>query len=286
MDTQNIVKMAQSKKAKMLGGVLLFLLLLVIILGYSAQKSLPGEALYSFKTDVVEPTVEITAVSQKSKALYQIDLLKKRLTEVQSLAKQESIDDQALTDLTTQIQKHNTKLTTYVGDAIDSAFPKTEVLSALTEFASVAGAIEVTTENDPLFKTFGDDIEDIRRNTVNLYKDKVVSFVQTETEQTVLAYIQSFLTEVKTALGKDGVSEATIDDADNYLDRVVDALTAKRYDRAITAIAEAYRFIKIEEYAGKMQTTTVNTNEIPTSTSTPRATSTLLESTSSVLFTQ
>jgi hypothetical protein len=124
-------------------------------------------------------------------------------------------------------------------------------LFALNNFAAVAGAMEAIAENDPELLTFGDQIEDVRREAVNLYKDTADIFVQSTTPDIALEFIKNSLGDVSGKLGNEGgISAEAIDDAEEYIDRVALSIKDKEYAKAIYSIGEASRFIRVDEYTG------------------------------------
>lgn len=219
-------------------------------------RSLPGETLYTLKTSGIERVIEKMHIHSQDKAEYQVTRMQTRLQEIKKLARQSAVSEKAITDINTQIVKHRTTINTVVIESIDSAFGKTDVLHTINEFASVAGAIEAVGEHDVKLQTIGDTAEDVRQASEQLYKERVKSFVQTETPQTVFDYIQKELTDVKNEFGSTDVSKATIRSSGNYLDRVEPALTKSDLYTAIISIGEAYRILKIEKFGGVTASTT------------------------------
>jgi hypothetical protein len=220
------------------------------IIGFIATKSIPGDALYAVKTNVVESGATFLHIQNRSKAEYQAKLIKERLREVQALSKKESVSAEAQTAFTNQLQKQSDTLEALIGASIDSSFPKTDVLALLHEFSSVAGAIEVVSENDQKLQTIGDFAEDVRRKTFNTYKDRALSFVQTEETKTVLEYTTAQLQIVRDELTKNTVSYEVSENAETHLDRIDAALHEKDLAKVIVSLGEAYRFIKVEQYSG------------------------------------
>lgn len=267
---------------KIVGISVLGLCVLIGALIYVSLQSLPGETLYSLKTNGFERIAEKTHIYSKDKAWYQVTLMKNRLKEAKKLSEQSTVSEEALTDLTTQINGESAELNRIVAEAIDSAFSKTDMLYTLNEFTSIAGAIEAIGENDEKLQTLGDAAEEVRQTTNQIYKERVKSFVQTETPQTALAYIQEELMRVKNELGNTNLSKKTVRIAGNYFDRVEPALVKSDYYKTILSIGEAYRVVTIEKYAGITIDETQETKQ-NTATSTPENTATTsLQSTTTV----
>jgi hypothetical protein len=226
-----------------------------------AMQSIPGGTLYSTKTSIIEKVLEKSHLSNKSKTLYQVTLLQNRLTEVQKLTQLENVSPEAQMALINSINRHGTTLESLIGASIDGAFPKTDVLFVLNDFASVAGAIENISENDTKLQVTGDAAEDVRNITVSLYKERALSFVQTENPADVYTYIANQLDTVKENLGKGEVSEDVRRKVELYLDRVDPAITKGDLTKVIVSIAEAYRFVAMEGYSG-----IIMREEVPTAT--------------------
>ncbi len=219
-----------------------------------AMQSIPGDTLYSAKTSVVENVAEKLYLSNKSKASYQLTLLQHRLAEIKELSKKETVPEADTLILSSHIDTHTASLESLIGASIDSAFPKTEVLNLLNEFASVAGAIETIGEGTPKLQSVGDTAENARSASVSLYKKRALSFVQTEAPTDVYAYIALQLKTVKDDLSENAVSEDAAEKVDTYLDRVDPAIAKSDLTKVIVSIAEAYRFIAMEVYSGVVPT--------------------------------
>jgi regulator of extracellular matrix RemA (YlzA/DUF370 family) len=266
--------------------LLIILACIGLLLGLSisvAAVSLPGERFYTVKTDMIEPSLQMLHITKKDKAWYQVTKMKTRMEEVKKLATQESVTEKALTDSITQINLHTATLDSFVVESIDSAFPKTDILYTLNEFTSVAGAIESVGEHTPTLQKIGDAAEESRQTIESTYKLRIRSFVQTETPQTALAYIQEELIRVKNELGNSDLNKKTVRIAGNYLDRVEPALVKSDYYRTILSIGEAYRVVAIAKYAGVTIEDTQETKQ-NTATSTPEdVATTSLQSTSTIL---
>lgn len=219
-----------------------------------AMQSIPGDTLYGAKTSVVENVTEKMHFSNKSKTSYQLTLLQHRLAEIKELAKKETVPEADALVLSSHIDTHTASLESLIGESIDSAFPKTEVLNILNEFASVAGAIETIGEGTPKLQSVGDTAENARGASVSLYKKRALSFVQTEAPTDVYAYIALQLKTVKDDLSENTVSKDASENVETYLDRVDPAIAKSDLTKVIVSIAEAYRFIAMEVYSGIVPT--------------------------------
>lgn len=268
MHTQEPISKVKSDKIYTRSAIALLIFILLFGVLYSSKQSLPGDRLYTLKIDVLEKMQTAIHISTKSKALYQVTLLTNRLDEVRELNKSDSVTKEMEEIFSTQLSKESATLTTLIAQSTDGAFPKIEVLSTINNFASVAGAIEAISEQNVKLVTIGDTAENIRIETVRLYKDKSLSFVQTENQEAVYAFIATQLKEVKDELGNNELSVETSRIAKTYLDRVEPALKDADLTKVIVSIAEAQRFIRIEQYAGAETAAPQKEAAISTTTST------------------
>jgi hypothetical protein len=229
-------------------GLIVFLILLLI--GFMASRSLPGESLYAVKTQVLERLDAAVQFGSKNKAANQVHNMETRLSETKELSEKGDVSEEAIAALHDRVLTHAEVLKQLV-EQESSDFSMEDRLFTLNNFASVAGAMETIGENDPDLLTFGDQMEDVRRDTVNIYKDTADIFVQSTTPDNALEFIKNSLGEVSGKLSNEaGISEETIDDAEEYIYRLSIAVKEKDYTKAIYSVGEAARFIKIEEYTG------------------------------------
>jgi hypothetical protein len=230
--------------------IALIVFLALLLFGFLASRSLPGETLYAVKTQVLERLDAAVQFGSKNKAANQVENMETRLAETKELAKKDAVSEEALAALHNRILAHTDVLTRLVQEE-SSDFSMEDRLFALNNFAAVAGAMEAIAENDPELLTFGDQIEDVRREAVNLYKDTADIFVQSTTPDIALEFIKNSLGDVSGKLGNEGgISAEAIDDAEEYIDRVALSIKDKEYAKAIYSIGEASRFIRVDEYTG------------------------------------
>jgi len=97
---------------------------------YAAQSSLPGDALWNFKTAVNEGVQGLTAQDDVAKANLDLSLASKRLDEAQELAHEGTLNAQARTQLTANFDAHAQNLTKLI--------TKLEAEGKTTEAADIA----------------------------------------------------------------------------------------------------------------------------------------------------
>ncbi|MFZ2523585.1 MAG: hypothetical protein WAW92_04340 [Minisyncoccia bacterium] len=80
-----------------------------------AQKSLPGEALYSLKVSVIEPLKYAVALDQISRANLEVENIDARLREAEILEVQGKLSDSLSTELESRINSHTDNFSQIVG---------------------------------------------------------------------------------------------------------------------------------------------------------------------------
>jgi hypothetical protein len=265
---------AQTKRGIVIA---LIVFLALIVFGFIASRSLPGDALYSVKTDFIEELDAAVQWGPKSKAEFYVRRMESRLAELKALAQKDQLTEHVYTDFREIVEKQDQAFTAFINEE-QSSFSKTEKLIAIESYTNVAAAMETLSEGDPELQELGEFMEDIRREAFNLYKDEVDRFVEQETPANIYEFIKERLTEVSNALNDESLSEGVIDDAEVYINRVSAAMADSNYPRAIAAIAEAHRFIVIEKYGVFEATAQTQEAQESATTSTSSATTTQEES--------
>lgn len=266
-----------SAKAKKDALIALIVLLVLVAFGFAISRSLPGEALYGLKTNFLEELDAAVQFTDTSRARQEINRMEERLSETQALAEKPQVSEEALAVLHSQIVEHQTTFTDIINRLEDEGVPHTDALVLLEDFTNVAAAIEYVSENDPELEAWSEQVEDVRSDISNLHEDWVDTFVQSAEVEAIYEFIRSRLAAVSEALQDPDLSAEVIDDAEVYIDRVEPAMSDGDFPRVITSLAEARRFIAIEEYAGVLeepQGASPETQEetATTSTSTPTST--------------
>jgi len=260
------------RKKLVLGAVIIVLALLS--LGFIAQRSLPGGVFYDLKTRVIENLNESAQASKESKANYQTTRMEARLEELKALTEKGSLSAEAQEDLRALTTLHTQTLKKAVALQADEV-PTPAMLRAISNFSDVAAAMETISEREEFLQELGEHMEDVRREAVNLYQEQSDRYVERETPENIFELVRTLLSDVSNEINNAGISDDTIDDAEVYISRVGPALAAGDYPRALTAVAEAKRFIMIEKYGAlKISEDTANTNSEATSTEADKATST------------
>lgn len=235
---------SSARKWLLIGIGILVALVIAIVSTLNAQ---PGGALYGLKGSLENLSGEQTNGPRAAER--QVSLMEKRLEETKKLAAKNDVSEKAMTDLIERMNIHLASMSEVVNQENEGA-DEQHVLAQLNRFASVAGAIEMIIENTPNLETYGETVEDIRRESVQLYKEKVDRFIEKAPLEQIYTYIKEQLADVSAQLDDPTISAGAIDDAENYLDRVATEMKKSDFPKVIVSIAEAFRFIQIDRYVG------------------------------------
>lgn len=90
-------------------------------LTYASAQALPGETLFSMKTDVTEKMEGFLILSEKSKAEFEVKLTKRRLEEATLLAKAGKLDAETQVTVAENIKEHVEKAGVHTDEMVKSA---------------------------------------------------------------------------------------------------------------------------------------------------------------------
>jgi hypothetical protein len=120
---------------------------------YAAENSLPGQALYSFKTRVNEPLEGALALTPQAKAEWSAELTNRRLQEAEELAATNSLSPVATADietgLDTALQNFNTSVALVAkNDDADAANAQTDLEASLNAHETVLATLPTQQKNN------------------------------------------------------------------------------------------------------------------------------------------
>lgn len=131
------------------------ILMLCIGIGtsYAAENSLPGQALYSFKTRVNEPLEGALAISPQAKAQWSAELTNRRLQEAEELAATNQLSPVATADietgLDTALQNFNSSVALVAkNNDVDAANVQTDLEASLNAHEAVLATLPTKQKNN------------------------------------------------------------------------------------------------------------------------------------------
>ncbi|MFZ2484592.1 MAG: hypothetical protein WAX80_03720 [Minisyncoccia bacterium] len=72
---------------------------------YASDKALPGDILYSIKTGIVEPALDVVNQSPEKKIVWEEEKVERRIVEAEMLAENDELDDERSEELEKKIEK-------------------------------------------------------------------------------------------------------------------------------------------------------------------------------------
>jgi hypothetical protein len=231
---------------KTLGIVGAVILAALLLLGFAAARSMPGDALYGAKT-AMEDFNGGLQLGEENRVSYQADLMRVRLEEVKDLVSRNAADADTWNAFVARVEQHRDALVKSTASANLDTKAK---LAALSDFAGVADAVEQVSETDTRFAPYSDRLEDVRSVAVRAYRDTADLYASEAGKDEVFSFIKDKLGEVSNELKDPNVSQDAVNDADVYVSRVEPAIQSGDLGKAIAAIEEAFRFIRVDLYAG------------------------------------
>ena len=152
-------------------GILALGLLLFVTVAFIAEKSTPEQKLYSFKTNVVEPVVRSTKLSDTSKLAYTSSLLQKRVAELLVLySDQSTTSPQTLDRLANLTQQHTQDSVTTIQES--TSLSAAEKISALATITNSTRAFETLADDWAEFTSIKDYSSDIQNLSQDSLRDR------------------------------------------------------------------------------------------------------------------
>lgn len=255
-----------------------FLSVVLVVGGVTVMslKSLPGDFLYGVKVGDIERVEGVFNRSDKDFARYDVTLLERRLTELQVLHAQSSVSEKAREVLRAEIARETTDFMNRMSITRENQISRPDALWIISDFAATARAAEVVSENSKELNALGEDIEDIRGEAVNLFKDTAKAFVSTGNEEEIKGYIAKELTYISSRITDEGLSAETKRQAQRSLYDVEDAIAGKDMYDIIKSAEEGIYAVKVESYLDRdaSYVPVVSTKSATTTTSVASSTAT------------
>ncbi len=171
--------------------------------GYASNQALPGDALYTVKTDMTEKVEGFLVLGEKSKAKHEVKLAERRLEEATTLARAGKLEESIQVELQKNIEEHVAKASEHITE-----LSKKDDLSDAIE---VTGALEDTLEvhSESLAK-ISESVSDTQSSTA------VATLLASVAEQTQMAQEATSRVEVEVAAKAD--ETAPVDDEQDFVD--------------------------------------------------------------------
>lgn len=228
---------------KMFAGVAASLVLFVST-GIAAQQSLPGEALYGVKVEVMEPFTELSKTTEQEKLEYNITKLQRRLAEVKQLEEEGSTESESVTLASAYVTEHVDDIITLINESDNQEISHTQVLSTLTQASGVVRAHEVA--EDDVYKNESPVTTEVLKDLDTAFNAEAAAFAK-ESPADALSYIETIVGEVDETLTASS-TEVEKEQVNEDLEGVADSLRMGDLTEALSSISEIKEDSVFEEY--------------------------------------
>ena len=251
-NNQNYTKNSKRNHSKkiiigVIGTLLTAGILIFLTLSYLSQKSIPGQTLYGFKTNVAEKVILTTKLSTHSRVSYYTSLFEKRLQELAIIANDHSTTSpELIAQIATLTQQH-------AQDAI-STLEKNQTLDGETRITllatidTAARAIETLSDSFIELENINDaagTTEDAINLTLN---SSIDTFVTNNATDTIQSFIAANIADVGTHLSEVAPGSRAQNLVARRISDANEAIVDSKYADAITAIIRARQAIAVDGY--------------------------------------
>lgn len=249
-----------------IGVIIIAAITALILSDRLTTKTLPGESLYDFKTNIVEKVIRATKLSDSSKLDYTTSLLEKRVAELLVLYSDQSTSTPETLDRLASLTQQHSSDSVWMIENSSSLSPQEKIL-ALVSITNTTRAFETLTDDWEEFDSIKDYSSDIQNQGQDSLKNITQTFASTSDPSTVSAFVGEQISlvgeEIKTVAENSRAQKLAltrIDDAGEYISEAKFGDAIYSLLRARQAIAvDQYLYATEREGAGEV----VNTDEIP-----------------------
>lgn len=216
-------------------------ILFVTTSGAVAHQSLPGEPLYQFKLNVVEPIVMSVQYPTLDMMSQQTKLMERRLAEVQML----KTEGDLTTDVSNEVVEN---LTEYSRALIEEVSKPNK--DSLRNFDA---AIAVMNAHDVLFNTASlngtsSPFDELAVDLEDAQADQVDTLVEQSDSNTISDYIDDSVSDIQVKINAKKYATTTLQKVGESIDEAADSLTLDSLEDVQEHIAEVNQLILTEDY--------------------------------------
>ncbi len=228
-------------------GIITLLVILFVIVASLANDSTPDEKLYDIKTQVVEPVIQSTKLTDTSKLKYTSFLLQKRVADLLVLySDQSTTSPQTLDTLAKLTQQHTNDSVTII-QSTNTLSPQ-EKIRALANIANSSRAFETLTDDWEEFKSIEDYSGDIQNLSQDSLQSEIEKFASTSDATTVITFIGEQLNiveeEIKTVAENSRAQKLAL----LRIDDAGESITDGKFAEGLNFILRARQAIAVDIY--------------------------------------
>ncbi|OIP76715.1 MAG: hypothetical protein AUK16_03170 [Parcubacteria group bacterium CG2_30_44_11] len=179
--------------------ILLAMFLMSYALVYASRDSLPGEPLYTFKTNIAEELSARTKLGATAQTEFALQRIETRFTELQMLAADEATTTPDTLQVVASLANEHAKTVVETLDTDNSLSPETK-MEALVKLTYLTRAGETLSDTVNEFKPIREQISVSEELANNSLKNTINTFVSTSDPEVVSAFLVTQMADVSTTL--------------------------------------------------------------------------------------
>lgn len=216
--------------------------------GYLSTESVPGDPLYSVKVNVIEPVVSLSHMSEIGQLEYQVALMERRLSEVQSLAAASELGPDEVAIVEAELNDRVTAVTAILDADTDASIPDAVALDVASQVHALAEAHGELTDGHST-STEDASFEDIIDKTADRYVAEAETFASSAPPEEVGAYVSEVLIDIELALGENGdLASSSVAELRAELEAAAEALEREELDEALLRAGAAQHLVTVDGY--------------------------------------
>ncbi len=246
-------KPAFSKKSKgslykIIGGAVLALIVILFTVGYLANSSVPGDRLYSFKTNVLQKFFSTAQITDKGSLSYNVTLLESRLTELQALHDDtDSSTPETLTALADLMKTHTTDSVTILKENTAMSFE--EKITSLLSISNTNLAAETLADDFEEFEPIVANLDEISVISKDALKETIDQFASDpQNEEAIQTYIGEQITKIGDEINNVAPNSDAQKRAITRITYAGEEIADKKFANALLFLIQGRQGIAIDSY--------------------------------------
>lgn len=213
--------------------------------GYASYGSLPGDALYPIKVQVIEPAVGLSYMSEEDQLSYQTTLMGRRLAEMQKLLEAKKLTEENVVALEEKVTEHSNEIGQILTNDSDESITSETKLRVLGDAVTSLRTHEyiedtqVSKERKSQFETSEDSVSALFANEASEFAKK--------NPVNAVDYIADVIHGIDDDLDDERVASSTVGEVTDYLEDAEEALSNGDVDKALQFTGEAKQVVELDK---------------------------------------
>lgn len=213
--------------------------------GYASYGSLPGDALYPIKVQVIEPAVGLSYMSEEDQLSYQTTLMGRRLAEMQKLLEAKKLTEENVAALEEKVTEHSNEIGQILTNDSDESITSETKLRVLGDAVTSLRTHEyiedtqVSKERKSQFETSEDSVSALFANEASEFAKK--------NPVNAVDYIADVIHGIDDDLADERVASSTVGEVTDYLEDAEEALSNGDVDKALQFTGEAKQVVELDK---------------------------------------